>query len=253
MKKIDLINVEFFHFTFLSNLNSIEKKGLISQFGEHSRGVEKKPRVFFSKGTDNLLKCIDVWIRYLYVMKYKIEHVQKPLSEFDYNKSIENGIMYCELEKKLIHELQENVASNRFLTDDIKKSVFEKLRNDFNNRVYLSLNLDEEDFDFEDVDDIKEYFFNADNITKNYIGYMYGDLEYPSSKMEPWNMHTKTNKCIPPEKISLVSKNNETNALSIILALYKEKLKTNKSIKEKLPDLSEWIEYIENISFNENF
>lgn len=52
----------YFHFTWKSNLDSIEQKGLVPRKGGHAKYIEKTKKVFFVQGLDNLLILFDCWI-----------------------------------------------------------------------------------------------------------------------------------------------------------------------------------------------
>lgn len=58
----------FFHFSRISNKESIEKNGLQAVAGgENEAGNDKEnPTIYFSYGIDGMLKAIDVWIRWEY-------------------------------------------------------------------------------------------------------------------------------------------------------------------------------------------
>ena len=53
------MNLNFFHFTWKSNLTNIEEKGLLPKKGHHAKYIEKTKKVFFVEGLDNLLILFD--------------------------------------------------------------------------------------------------------------------------------------------------------------------------------------------------
>ncbi len=56
------LNCNYFHFTKSSNINSIEKKGLLPKISFHAQFLEDTKKVFFVEGLDNLLILFDCWI-----------------------------------------------------------------------------------------------------------------------------------------------------------------------------------------------
>ncbi|MDE6141327.1 MAG: hypothetical protein K2G03_01860, partial [Bacilli bacterium] len=66
MKKYNLSNKDiknnYFHFTRITNLESIEEKGIIPKIGFHALALEDTRKVFFVEGLDNLLILFDCWI-----------------------------------------------------------------------------------------------------------------------------------------------------------------------------------------------
>ena len=65
--KLSDLDVEnsYFHFTDEASLESIKEKGLISDIGKHSVGIDKKPSIFFSYGMIPTLQGTDTWIKWV--------------------------------------------------------------------------------------------------------------------------------------------------------------------------------------------
>lgn len=51
-----------FHFTKKFNLTSITEHGLVSRIRDNKNGIEKPPKIFFSKGAKGALEICNVWI-----------------------------------------------------------------------------------------------------------------------------------------------------------------------------------------------
>ena len=48
-----------------SDLKQISEEGLHPIIGENAMGIEKNPKIFFSKGEIGILKVTEVWARWL--------------------------------------------------------------------------------------------------------------------------------------------------------------------------------------------
>ena len=59
------IEKTYFHFTDESHLKSIRSKGLLSDIGKHSEGIDEKPSIFFSYGMIPTIQGTDVWIKWI--------------------------------------------------------------------------------------------------------------------------------------------------------------------------------------------
>lgn len=61
LSKRDIKN-NYFHFTRVKNLESIEEKGLLPKISIHAQALEETKKVFFVEGLDNLIILFDCWI-----------------------------------------------------------------------------------------------------------------------------------------------------------------------------------------------
>ena len=224
------INLEksYFHFTRTANRDSIEKSGLKSVGdGENGTGSDKNHKtIFFSYGKDDLIENFNSWIRWEYNTKIK--------KRDDYYKMLPTD------------KIDENVMNE----------IYEKVYNDFKERIYLKLDLEEgKDFDrnqidYKKVDDLNAYKEELKKYEKGeqkwkpsypnkVVKWMYGNYSVfgkNNTKVDKWNMFTKENITLSPEKISIMeSENGRSDALSYIMEVYD---KYKDELIEKGDDLS---------------
>ena len=64
LNDLDIENA-YFHFTDKESLKSIRSKGLVSDIGKHSEGIDEKPSIFFSYGMIPTIQGADVWIKWI--------------------------------------------------------------------------------------------------------------------------------------------------------------------------------------------
>ena len=224
------INLEksYFHFTRTANRDSIEKSGLKSVGdGENGTGSDKNHKtIFFSYEKDGLIENFNSWIRWEYNTKIK--------KRDDYYKMLPTD------------KIDENVMNE----------IYEKVYNDFKERIYLKLDLEEgKDFDrnqidYKKVDDLNAYKEELKKYEKGeqkwkpsypnkVVKWMYGNYSVfgkNNTKVDKWNMFTKENITLSPEKISIMeSENGRSDALSYIMEVYD---KYKDELIEKGDDLS---------------
>ena len=195
--ELDLSNT-FFHFTRAAHLQDININGLNSNFTKRENTVGRdldNPCIYFSKGSNGLLKTVDVWIRW------------------EYNK---------------MADAMRQPRGDECIKQDVLQRTYKKLFEDFKNRRYLKLDLVEgkdpetSDFSSEGVDYKKESALKKDKIPSTFR-WLYGEYtNFDSPVMEDWNMNTHIGiKRIDPSKITLLADSlGRTDALSIIYEIY---------------------------------
>ena len=245
----------FFHFSRISNKESIEKNGLQAVAGgENEAGNDKEnPTIYFSYGIDGMLKAIDVWIRWEYnrlAVKNQSEYIPP----------------YKSIDKKLMDK------------------TYEKIYKDFKERMYFKVDLKEgedsktSDFSFDEIDQkkIDDYERYKREMQKYETGqqkwkpvypnkvmqWMYGSYsDFTSFKQDNWNMNTHIGeRTISSNRINIIETNHgRTDALSFAIEAYnnyrdkmqdvdlsrlddfmkyaKELYKTDKDYAEDAPDL----------------
>ena len=213
------IDLHYFHFTSKSNLNSIEKYGLIPKISKHAKYLEKTKKVFFVEGLDNLLVLFDCWINVYFYMP-KIPFIYTLGSHFLRQRWFPQIISDCYfgiLKRTKIH------TKRAF-------KVFEKLLNE---SILLHLDLEEKiDFRYDDVDEIKTRNYKKRHL--ELMGYSpnYSSLE--NNVMDEWNMHCLPNHVVSKNKIRLCFINNSYELKDIFMfAIHHTKL----NIKEICPAL----------------
>ncbi len=224
----------FFHFSLKKDKNSIDKRGLVSQIGRNSKGIDEKKSIFFSYSIEGLLETWDQWL------KWRMNRLYNPYFQEE-NKSIKERIANntaSEEEKGKYYSKWEQWV-NEFTSGEYKEDV-KKLKFLFDFQIdemlssnYYSLDLIEgEDFSFDDIDEHKSKIISRkDDSHLKSIEYKmlatrygkYSDLNSP--KVDKWNMHTKMKDGdgvkIDPSRIKQLSLSNGKNSvLDIVLYLY---------------------------------
>ena len=208
LKNLDRENT-YFHFTSIKNIEDIEKSGLVPKIGGESKGVETTPKIYFSKGTDGVLKLWNTWLKY---------EMNAMFNEYGLIKKGYGG----ETLKKLTEEWHEEFLSKKYLNDEIKKkALFELMYKKMKTMVYLSLDLNEEDFSYDDIDEWKEKM-SKQKGSYNYLcsKEMYGDYSnIDDLRVDDWNMQTRSN--IETKRISkIASSNGKQDVISILTEMY---------------------------------
>lgn len=210
MKKIRIdeldIDNTYFHFTREKCIEDIEKNGVTAEPPERENMVirdKENPCVYFSVGSDGLLKTIDVWIRW------------------EYNN---------------IASKMRLPSGHLGINEDVLQKTYEKVYEDFKKRKYLKLDLIEgddpktSDFSFSAHDYKKEMILKRGEIPDAFR-WMYGEYSnFESNIMEDWNMNTHIGKkTIEPDRIMMLTDNKgRTDALSVIQEVYqRQKHKLN--------------------------
>lgn len=204
MKKIKIEDLDannaYFHFTREKYLEDIGKNGVKAEPPERENMVardKENPCIYFSVGSDGLLKTIDVWIRW------------------EYNN---------------IASQMRLPSGHRGINEDVLKRTYEKMYEDFKKRKYLKLDLIEgnnpqtSDFSFSANDYKKENALKIGGMSPVFK-WLYGDYSnFESAIMEDWNMNTHIGKkTIEPDRIMLITDSKgKTDALSVIQEMYQK-------------------------------
>ena len=222
--ELDMDNA-YFHFTREKWIEDIEKNGVTAEPPERENMVirdKENPCIYFSAGSDGLLKTIDVWIRW------------------EYN----------------------NIASEMRLPsghlgidEDVLQKTYEKVYEDFKKRKYLKLDLIDgdnpktSDFSFSAHDYKKEMILKRGEIPAAFR-WLYGEYSnFESEIMEDWNMNTHIGKkTIEPDRIMMLTDNKgRTDALSVIKEVYQ-----SQKHKLNLKSLEGFMDYAIEQSKNNN-
>lgn len=206
--RIDELDIDntYFHFTREKWIEDIEKNGVTAEPPERENMVardKENPCIYFSAGSDGLLKTIDVWIRWEY-----------------------NNIAS---EMRL-------PSGHRGINEEVLQKTYEKVYEDFKKRKYLKLDLIEgdnpktSDFSFLAPDYKKEMALKRGEFPAVFR-WLYGEYSnFESAIMEDWNMNTHIGKkTIEPNRIMMLTDNKgRTDALSVIQEVYqRQKSKLN--------------------------
>ncbi|MBE6157672.1 MAG: hypothetical protein E7160_02640 [Firmicutes bacterium] len=212
---IDTLNEnESFHFTETKYLEKIQEEGLIASIGENAIGIERTPKIFFSKGEMGVIKLSEVWLRWL---MNRIYGPNDRLNQYKNLTAYENN--------KRVSEWVDEFLSHEYLNDQLKKEqLFEYFYYYLKERSYLVLDIkDGIEYDSNDLDENKvEMNRRPDSINKMFAKIMYGEFSnIDTNNMEDWNMHTKTNINIDKSKIrQVITPDGKEDMLSIIIYLY---------------------------------
>ena len=223
LNEIDLKNV-FLHYTDKNNIVSIFKNGLEPRIGENSKGLEISKKIFFTIGDKNALIIMDVWLKWL---------MSKPKNKYIYRLGA--YFMKQPYFPKFIYDIIFHFyhhSSQKFL------NACYTLKKILENSCYLVLNLQENvDFDFEDIDEVKNQPF-----PKRFLKGVYKyNSNLNNNKMEYWNMHTYSNKVIVPQKIKVLLFQNEISAEKIVKYLIENNFEY---VKKNCELLYEFYNYI---------
>lgn len=236
MKKIlldELKDTCILHFTNNNNLAKIEEEGLIPLIGQNAQGIEKNPKIFFSKGKKGALELSEVWMRWLMNRIFG----EKDRIGIYQNTSIKER-------RILLEKWFKEFLSGDYLKDTEKKQIlFDYYFYYLEERIYLTLDIkDKEEYDSSAIDENKEAIIKENsNMKRLFAKIMYGNFSNIDSPLvEEWNMHTIPNISIKREKIKqVITKDGKEDMLSIIIEMYE-----NYSEKiDGVPLLDEFIEY----------
>ena len=232
--------IKYFHFTHRKNLKSILANGLTPRIGANSISAEDTPKIFFSEGQENALKCLDVWLKWNMVRISRDTYTQNAVAGINPNESSKAKAEYERKFSEALEKHKEKVISGRIGDSSLLKALsFEMMYQEWKQSVYLSLDLKERThFSYSDKDDAKQRMRSEQD--KAFLQYMYGEYENPNG-LEKWNMHTLSSVSnIPPDAIKQIGLNGQTDALTIATKLYQD---NKKQIDKKFPILTEWFEY----------
>lgn len=238
--KIDTINLNeldyyntFFHFTHNSNIdNLIKTNGFLPKIGEHAKGIEKTPKIFFSKGYEGVLKLADVWFKWemnrLFSAKYNLVY------------------KYYGIQTDTANWHEEFISDNYKLDNEKKKILFEHMILGMKKHIYFSFDLKENvDFKYSDLDESKSSLKKG-SVDELYSRKFYGNYSNNDSDiMDDWNMHTLSKKKIDLENTKLiVASNGNNDCISILMEIYAkyEQKKEKQNIQFDL--LTDFITYV---------
>ena len=229
----ELTENDFYHFTLISNLDSISIRGLVPQIGENAKGIEKTAKIFMSKGKLAIIKSSEVWLRWLMNRIFGLNDRLKMNKEESQKE-----------QRERLAKWTEEFLTEKFLEDEEKKQkLFQYYYDYVKERTYLTLFLEEKiDFSFDDEDENKVYLKRLDDkMTSQFAKIMYGPFSnFESTKMDDWNMHTFTGITLSPNVIKQVkTPEGKTDMLSILIYLYDK----NKNIPHSKFLLDDFVEY----------
>lgn len=220
------INSNYFHFTWKSNLSSIEEKGLLPKKGMHAKYIEETEKVFFVQGLDNLLILFDCWINV-----YKKIPIL-PALKITYG--LGSKAMRSKYFPMFLVDFYFMIIKNSKRHKKYAYKIFDKLLDEC---VLLHLELEEnKDFSFSDIDQIKARGYRKRHLIELGYSEKYSDIN--SNKMDNWNLHTLTNKGINPSKLKLCSINNSTNIRDILYYILQN---TKLDLKDTCPNLYNYL------------
>lgn len=182
------IKNNYFHFTRIKNLASIEEKGIIPKIGFHANALEDTKKVFFVEGLDNLLILFDCWINVCskFPLIPGMFNLGAKVMQYDWFPECVINAYFSYTEKSKFHKLVAYKYFDRFL------------------KRYTLLRLDLEenkDFRYDDVDQIKNKNYKREYLIRGGYSLKYSDLE--TNKMDKWNLHTLTDHGVDIDKIKL--------------------------------------------------
>lgn len=213
------IKNNYFHFTKIKNLKSIQEKGLVPKIGFHAQALEKTKKVFFVEGLDSLLILFDCWIHVCKVYP----HI---LGAFNIFSKV---MQYNWFPRYIINGYFKYVEYNKF-HKFVAYRYFDMFLEKF---ILLNVDIQENiDFSYDDVDQIKSKNYKKEYLIKAGYSTLYTDLE--SNKMDKWNMHTYSNHGIDISKIKMCYV-GESNKMKDILKFCLEN--TNLNIEKVCPEL----------------
>lgn len=220
------LNLNYFHFTQKSNLESIEKKGLLPKKGKHAKYIEETAKVFFVQGLDNLLILFDCWINV-----YKKIPI---LPNLKVTYGFGSWAMRSKYFPMFLVDFYFMIVKN---SKRHKKYAYKIFDNLLDKCVLLNLNLEETiDFNFSDIDQIKARGYRKRHLIELGYSEKYSDMK--SNKMDKWNLHTLNNKEIVPSKIKICSINSSTEIKDIFNYALEN---TNLNIKDMCPNLYDYL------------
>ncbi|MDE5539706.1 MAG: hypothetical protein K2J20_04395, partial [Bacilli bacterium] len=177
----------FFHYTNKSNIESIDKNGLISKIGDSATGIELTEKIFFAIGTKGVFSIFDSWIRWL---------IAKRLTDLPGEKADIPFYCFCTFIMRLpiLHHfiaiIVNLVVWLEFKFKPFKIKSFKIMKDILNSSCFLILDLEEEiDFSYKDIDEVKAQKFNRKLLKKVYAK----QNKMSSKKTDYWNMHTFSN------------------------------------------------------------
>ena len=256
-----------YHFSLKINQPFIDKNGLVPKIGKNSKGMDTEKLIFFSYGLQGVIELWDFWLKW---RANKLFNPWYQEEDKEIVKAFRKGTVSIEeqnsfFEKYGIRNVKtasmEGMVSSwdeEFISGEYKKDknkmnyLFEYQINELIASNYYVLDLIEgKDFSFDDTDLKKQIMLTWKRNSINYKVYetmLKGHSNLDSTKLDRWNMTTKTGEriIIIPERIKqLVVHNCPNDALRVLLFLYdkyKKKVPTDQQVETEL--LDSFIEYV---------
>lgn len=227
------IKSNYFHFTNLENLESIEKKGLIPSKGSHAKHLEKNKKVFFVEGLDNLLILFDCWITV---------YTKIPLIHIPYKYA--SKFLQSKKKSLFITDIYFALIKNSKMHRNFAFKVFDRLLAE---SVLLNLNIKEGiDFKEDDIDEIKAAGFKKEHLIIMGYSLKYSDMD--SNLVDKWNMHTFSGQGVGPDKLKKCSLDGSYDIKSILLFALKN---TTIDVENICPVLTRYLKS-RNLKWKEN-
>ena len=231
----------FFHYTNKNNIESIDINGLLPKIGNSATGIEKSEKIFFAIGSKGVFSIFDSWIRWL---------IAKRLTDLPGEKADIPFYRFCTFIMRLpiIHYLVAVVVNLvvwiEFKLKPFKIKSFKIMKEILDNSCFLILDLEDGvDFSYNDIDEVKDQKFDRKLLKCVYAK----QNKMSSKKMDYWNMHTFSNKKIPPSKITLLKLNNSYCCMDILLWMIQN---TKIDLKILAPYLYDFLNYYNLIGNN---
>lgn len=195
------LDKNYFHFTKIKNIKTIEGKGLLPKIMFHAKYLEDTKKVFFVEGLDNLLILFDCWIHV--VSKYPLIP-----GAFFIGTKIKGNNIFSKTFINLYFKWTNIFIVHKF----IAYKYFDWF---LKNYALLNVNIIENvDFDLNDIDQIKAKKYSENFLIKGGYSPKYSDLK--SNKMDKWNLHTFSNHGISSDKIKMCYVNKSCKLIDIL-------------------------------------
>ena len=264
---IDLENALFHHHP-KKFFEYVDENGIPAAIGENAIGVEKNPKIFFSKGIDGMLKLWDVWIKW--EMKHAFDGKNK-YDIFDSPKEKDTWQKYWDAN----FPTNANYEQIKNFFENFPKEQKEKFYDAFIPKMieeydYYLLDIkDGVEYDSNDIDEGKQKLKDEfDSINPNDYPHkfeaiketnkakaLYGSFSRQDLITDDWNMHTKPYTDVSKDKITQVTTSDgKTDALSILIEMY-DKRKTmpnSESLYSQFDILPDFIDYAKNKRLTEH-
>ena len=219
IKELDTQNA-FLHMCPTAALQNIEQVGLEPRIGKNAFFCESTPKVFFSTGSKGVLECWNAFVKSFVAVRLARKYSTERMVSKD-------------------EELMQQIVSGEFLTLDkeVNEDYYRDLYHAFKTSTYLVLNINPKGDDIFNPQDKDEAKLGAQynragekqpKIITKAIEALYSGWECGPEAMEPWNLHTKSNCGVPPERLSVLTKNGQPiTAWEIVKASYATREKQN--------------------------
>lgn len=236
---IEDIKSHYFHFTFKHNLNSIEEKGLEARRGHHAELIEESNKVFFVEGLENFLILFDSWITVYKKIPIIFSHKEEVGINRESKKTqivyrIGARAMRSKFFPMFLVDFYFWIVRDSKVHDAHAYSIFDEL---LENCIVLNLDLKQnEDFSYDDIDEIKGRGFRRRHLITLGYSLKYSDMN--SNHMDRWNMHTKSGRGVSKDKIKLCTINGSADIKKILTFIISS---SNLDLEEICPNLAGYL------------